>query len=466
MFWYVLLGVVAGLSAITLLLPTTRRIWVFWLYAFKYIGLWLLDLVRLRRLYLRALGRPSPPLTRPVLLRLLAEDLGPTFIKFGQIVASSSGMFPERYSVEFQKCLDRVRPFPFARVREILREELGAEKAGQLVDIDPEPLASASIAQVHTAELGDGTRVVIKVQRPGIEGRVAADMRILRAAAVVLTKLSRDAQLVNPVGIVEDFAETLREELDFNKEAANQDRFNQIMAELGHKEIRAPVPQWAMTTRRVLVMERFFGIRVDFADEILARGIDAEDALVRGLRAWFQCVVFYGFFHGDVHAGNLMLLDNGDLGFLDFGIVGRFDDRQRYLVTDYMMAFAGGNFRKLAEVIVEMGGMPEGDVDMDAFVEDLEEAYGPLLKKSFAEINYAEMLPVIQRVASKNRMFMPKEFVLITKQMLYFDRYAKLLAPELNVFTDPRLLMSFMADIAKARSEHDKAARAAGEAST
>jgi aarF domain-containing kinase len=206
----------------------------------------------------------------------------------------------------------------------------------------------------------------------------------------------------------------------------------------------------------VQVMERFFGTRVDDEDEILGRDVDAEDSLVRGLRAWFQCVIFYGFFHGDVHAGNLMILDNKDLGFLDFGIVGRFDTKQRWLVTDYMLAFAGGDFKKLAEVIIEMGGVPDG-LNMEAFVADLEVAYSPLLKLKFSEINYAEMLPTIQRVARRHHMGMPKEFVLITKQMLYFDRYAKLLAPDLNVFTDPRLIMSLMTDISKARAERDRA---------
>ncbi len=456
MFWYVLLGVVAGLLVISLLLPTTRRIWVFHLYASKYLFLWLLDVVRLRRLWARLGNREYRKLTRPVMLRLFCEDLGPTFIKFGQIVASSADMFPKRYVDEFQKCLDRVRPFPSAQVRDILEAELGEEKSRQLTEFDPHPLASASIAQVHTARLEDGTDVVVKVQRPGIEGRIAADTRILRACAVVLAKLSKDAELFNPVGVVEDFAETLQEELDFRLEAKNQERFNEIMAILGHKEIRAPVPHWELTTRRVQVMERFYGTRVDDVDSIRARDIDAEDALVRGLRAWFQCVVFYGFFHGDVHAGNLMILDNDDLGFLDFGIVGRFDDRQRWLVTDYMIAFSTGDFRKLAEVIVEMGGVPDG-LDMDGFVDDLKAAYSPLLKMSFSEINYAQLLPEIQGVARRHRMGMPKEFVLITKQMLYFDRYAKLLAPKLNVFTDPRLMMSFMADIQKARAERDSA---------
>ncbi|HUH01414.1 MAG TPA: AarF/UbiB family protein [Kofleriaceae bacterium] len=463
MFWYWLLGVLGSLLVLSLVIPTTRRIWAFHFYAFKYLLFWFLDVIRLRPLWFKITGRRYVKMTRPLAMRLFAEDMGPTFLKFGQIVASSSGMFPDRYVKEFQKCLDRVRPFGFDEVQQIIREELGEEKARELTSIEPKPLASASIAQVHTAELSDGTRVVIKVQRPGIQQRIAADMRIMRTAAVVATKLVRDAELANPVGIVEDFSATLHEELDFRLEAQNLDRFNEIMAELGHKNICAPVPHWDYTTGRVLVMERFFGNRVDEVEAIHARGIDAEGALVQGLRGWFQCVIFYGFFHGDVHAGNLMLLENDDLGFLDFGIVGRFDDEQRRLVTDYIIAFATGDYRRLAEVIVEMGGVPEG-LDLARFISDLEDTYKPILSKAFSELNYAELLPGIQRVATRHRMIMPKEFVLITKQMLYFDRYAKLLAPKLNIFNDPRLIMSLMADIQKARAQQE--ARAAAGASS
>ena len=171
-------------------------------------------------------------------------------------------------------------------------------------------------------------------------------------------------------------------------------------------------------------------------------------------------MVFYGFFHGDVHAGNLMLLDDGDIGFLDFGIVGRFTDEQRWLVTDYIIAFASGDYKKLAQVIADMDGVP-ADLDMDRFIADLEQTYAPLRTLAFGDINYADFLPEIQRTASRHRMRMPREFVLISKQMLYFDRYAKLLAPELNIFTDPRLLMSLMMDIQKARAEyHNERSRA------
>lgn len=454
MVWYVLLAVVAVLLLLSVALPVPRRMWAFSLITAKYVWLWIFDKLMLRRLWFAVTGRSAKyqKLTRPVIMRMFCEDLGPTFIKFGQIVASSAGMFPDAYVKEFQKVLDRVKPFPFEDVQRTLVEEFGAEKAAHLIDIEPKQLASASIAQVHTAKLRDGTPVVIKVQRPGIIPRCMADMKIMRFMAKQLAKFKRDADLANPVGVIDDFTKTLTEELDFRKEAENLDKFNDIMRELGHKHIRAPVPQHEYTTRKVLVMERFSGLRVDKFEEIKAKGIDGESKLVDGLRAWFQCVVFYGFFHGDVHAGNLMLLDDNTIGFLDFGIVGRFDDKARYLVTDYMIAFASGNYKRLAEIIVEMSGAPD-KLDMDGFIGDLKETYGPLLTLSFGQVNYADFLPGIQRTATRHRMRMPNEFILITKQLLYFDRYAKALAPKLNVFTDPRLVLGMMADIQKARAQ-------------
>lgn len=454
MLWYVLLGTLAALFLISITLPVPRRIWAFSLTAFKYIWLWIFDVLRLRMLVLKLSGREYRKLTRPVLFRLFCEDMGPTFIKFGQIIASSAGLFPDEYVREFQKVLDRVRPFPFEDVQRILVEDLGAEKAARLREIEPRQLASASIAQVHTAVLDDGTKVVVKVQRPGIAARTTADMKILRFMAAIVAKLKQEADLANPVGIVEDFAATLREELDFRKEAANLDRFNEIMLELGHKNIRAPRPIAELTTARVLVMERFYGVRVDQFDEIRRRGIDGETKLVDGLRAWFQCVVFYGFFHGDVHAGNLMLLDDDDVGFLDFGIVGRFSEDQRWQVIDYIVAFSTGNFRQLAKVICDMTEPPPG-LDHAQFESDLKDTYSPLLTLSFKDVNYADLLPGIQRTATRHKVKMPKEFILITKQLLYFDRYAKSLAPNLNIFTDQRLIMSMMTDIQKARMEFE-----------
>src|SRR4051812_24906412 len=198
---YALLAVVAVLFLLSVALPVPRRMWAFSLLTAKYFFLWLSDAVMLRRLWFAIIGKSAKyqRLTRPVLLRMFCEDLGPTFIKFGQIIASSSGMFPDPYVKEFQKVLDRVKPFGFEDVRRTLDEELGAEKAAHLVEIDPKQLASASIAQVHTAKLRDGTPIVIKVQRPGIIDRCMADMRIMRRVAGWVQRFKKDAELANPV---------------------------------------------------------------------------------------------------------------------------------------------------------------------------------------------------------------------------------------------------------------------------
>lgn len=458
-----LLALLVALVLISLAFGVTRRLWVFFLTSVRYGMLWLANAIGIRWLWAKITGKPYVHLTRPALARLFCEDMGPTFVKFGQIVASSSGLFPEAYVKEFQKVLDRVKPIPYSLVTATIKEELG-EKASQIANIDPTPLASASIAQVHTATLADGQDVVIKVQRPGIAKQTAADMKILRMVASWGERMRRSTELANPVGIVEDFTATLREELSFRKEAENLNQFNAIMAQHGHINIRAPKPIADLVTDRVLVMERFRGIRVDQFDVIRARGLDGETQLVRGLRAWIQCVVFHGFFHGDVHAGNLMILDNEDLGFLDFGIVGRYGEKQKWLISEYMVSFSMGNYRRVAEIVLELVDRRPPDLQMELLVEDLARVYAPMRDTAFGKLNYAEVIPQIQAAVTKHKIRLPRELILITKQFLYFDRYAKGLAPNLNVFTDPRLIVSLMADLQKARMEYEAKKAAASVA--
>jgi predicted unusual protein kinase regulating ubiquinone biosynthesis (AarF/ABC1/UbiB family) len=162
-------------------------------------------------------------------------------------------------------------------------------------------------------------------------------------------------------------------------------------------------------------------------------------------------MILHGFFHGDVHAGNLMALDDGRVGFLDFGIVGRFSHERREQVTEYLMAFATGDFRKLAEVMVAMGSVDRAAVNLDQLGKDLADAYEPMLSSGVAAVTYADIIPTILRTGVQHAMRMPREFVLVVKQMLYFDRYAKLLAPGLNVFRDPRIVSGLMADVMQAR---------------
>jgi predicted unusual protein kinase regulating ubiquinone biosynthesis (AarF/ABC1/UbiB family) len=385
----------------------------------------------------------------PELVRRAFEDLGPTYLKLGQLIASSHGLFPEAYCREFSKTLDRVKPFPYSDVERTLNAELHDPLTRAFSRFEAEPLASASIAQVHAATLLDGRDVVVKIQRPHIGRRITADMRILKVIANVMS-LVPTVELANPLGIIEDFDRTLGEELDFRREAANMDEFNRMMAELGHADVRAPRIVHELTTVRVITMERFYGVRVDDVPAITARNVDSEAKLVHGLRCWFQCMILYGFFHGDVHAGNLMLLDDDALGFLDFGIIGRFDQKTRQQITQYIVAFASGDFHALSRVMMSMDAVSAG-VDIEAMARDLAKAYAPILTTQFGDLNYANVLPDILRTSVKHRMRLPREFVLVTKQMLYFDRYAKLLAPKLNIFSDPRLVAAISQDVMRAQ---------------
>ncbi|MGH7295761.1 MAG: ABC1 kinase family protein, partial [Polyangiaceae bacterium] len=353
------------------------------------------------------------------------------------------------YCTEFRSCLDRVRPFDFADVQRTLRAELGRDPDEVFSWIDPKPLASASIAQVHAATLRDGQDVVIKVQRPKIDAVVEADLRVLRLGAKAMAMSARGA-LANPVGIVDDFEANIREELDFRREAENMAEFNSIMAEHGQTEVVAPRVVPALATRRALVMERFYGWRVDDVEKLREANVDGEAKLLAGMRAWFQCMIHHGFFHGDVHAGNLMALSDGRIGFLDFGIVGRFSRERREQVTDYLMAFASGDFRKLAEVMTAMGAVGKA-VDLEALSRDLAKSWEPLLGSEMSAIKYADLIPAIMRTSIRHGMRLPRDFVLVTKQMLYFDRYAKVLAPKLNVFRDPRIVEALAADVMMAR---------------
>jgi aarF domain-containing kinase len=395
---------------------------------------------------------------RPALMRRGFERLGPTYLKFGQIIASSPGLFPKPYVEEFQKCLDRVPPFSFAEVKETIERELGKPMAQVYSLVEETPIAAASIAQVHAAKLADGTDVVVKVQRPHIKERVQADLWFMRKLAWMAEKMFVTARLANATGVVDDFSKTIAEELDFRTEGRNMDEFNAIMKKHGtDHEIVAPKVFWDFTAPKLLTMERFYGFKADDVAKFKALGIDAEKWLRIGMRGWNMTMMLHGFFHGDVHAGNLMFLpERKQIGFIDFGIVGRFDKDQRMQVLRYVLSFNTQDFEELSRVMVEMGAVDK-NIDVKALADDLKQVYSPLLSRALSEIEYGRVLPDIIANSRKHGIMMPREFILILKQLLYFDRYAKLAAPQLNVFND-LYLIDFLFSPAAAESGIDMGA--------
>ncbi len=403
-----------------MVLNVIRRAFVLWWILLRYGTQWLFQRER-----------------RAATLRTAFERLGPTYLKLGQIIASSPGLFPKPYVEEFQKCLDRVPPFAFADVKRIVGEELGRPTETVFSSIEEAPLAAASIAEVHAARLIDGSDVVIKVQRPGIRERVDADLWFMKKLAWAAEKLFVNARLANATGVVADFDVTIHEELDFTVEGRNMDEFNSLMVKHDMAGlICAPKVHWDATAKRLLTMERFYGFKADDVAKFRENDLDPEKWLRIGMRGWNLTMLLHGFFHGDVHAGNLMFLPAaGKIGFIDFGIVGRFDRQQRMQVLRYILSFNSQDYAELAKVMIEMGAVPKG-VDTVRLAKDLGDVYSPLLSRALSEIEYGRVLPDIVANSRKHGITMPREFVLILKQLLYFDRYAKLAAPSLNVFND------------------------------
>jgi len=407
------------------------------------------------RLLSRAAYRTARPGAGPrsrrgaAALRESFEELGPTYVKLAQLVASSPGLFPDVLADELRACLDNVPPVPYSQIVELIEADLGAHHDELFGSFDPVPMASASIAQVHAATLHDGTEVVVKVQRPGIGRLLDSDLRILYKLAAGLDKVSAKGRMANPVAVVEDFATTLSEELNFMVEARSMERFGRILTSGSSGEgVRVPAVHWELTSPRVLTMERIHGYKIDDLAELQATGWDLGAALKRGVRAWLEAALEHGFFHGDVHAGNLMLDTDGNVVFLDFGICGSFDDETRDIVRRGLPALlVSGDFEAVAQAIFDMGAVLN-PTSLEESAKDIAEIVGPILGRPLSEISYGQVLIDIVRIGTRYEVRLPRELVLVAKQLLYFERYAKLMAPDWAILADPELLAFLFGDMA------------------
>src|ERR1700755_874989 len=318
-------------------------------------------------------------------------DLGPTYVKFGQIIASSPGAFGEGLSREFRSLLDRVPPADSDEIHKLFVEELGEEPKNLFKSFDETPFASASIAQVHYATLHSGEEVVVKIQRPGIRRRVAADLQILKRGAQ-LVELAKLGRRLSAQDVVADFADNLAEELDFRLEAQSMDAWVSHMhaSPLG-KNIRVPQVYWDLTSERVLTMEQVSGIRIDDAPAIRKAGFDGVELVKALLFSVFEGGLRHGLFHGDLPAGNLYVDPDGKIVFFDFGIMGRVDPRTRWLLRELVYALLVKKDHAAAgKIVVLMGAVGTVKPEAEA-AKDLEKFTTPLAMKSLGDMSYAEI---------------------------------------------------------------------------
>ncbi|XP_065870633.1 uncharacterized aarF domain-containing protein kinase At5g05200, chloroplastic [Euphorbia lathyris] len=402
-------------------------------------------------------------LISPLYLRRLFERLGATYIKLGQFIASAPTLFPPEYVEEFQNCFDRAPAVPFQEIQAILREELGKPIESVYEYVDPTPIASASIAQVHGARLkGSGEDVVIKVLKPGIQDILVADLNFVYVVARILEFLSPDLSRASLVAIVKDIRESMLEEVDFYKEAANVESFRNYLVAMGlTRQATAPKVYHHCSTRRVLTMERLYGVPLTDLDSISSFVSSPETSLITALNVWFGSLLACESFHADVHAGNLWILRDGRIGFLDFGIVGRISPKTWAAMEVFLSSISTEEYKSMASALIEMGATSK-DVDVNAFANDLEKIFSSLQELDTEVVvatardgntnatavsanvlvderqMNALFLNVI-RVSESYGLRFPREFALLLKQLLYFDRYTRLLAPNLNMLQDQRI---------------------------
>lgn len=383
-------------------------------------------------------------------------DLGPTYVKFGQIIASSPGAFGEQLSREFRTLLDAVPPADTKAVHKLFKEELGADPAELFAHFEEQPFASASIAQVHFATLHTGEDVVVKIQRPGIRRRVAADLQILKRFAQ-LVELAKLGRRLSAQDVVADFSDNLAEELDFRIEAQSMEAWVSGLhgSPLG-RNIKVAGVHWEFTSERVLTMERVHGVRIDDVKAIRRQGFDGTELVKALLFATFEGGLRHGLFHGDLHAGNLLVDAQGRIVFLDFGIMGRVDPRTRWLLRELVYALLVKKDHAAAgKIVVLLGAV--GTVKPEAqAAKDLEAFAAPLTLKTLGDMSYAEIGRQLSTLADAYDVKLPRELVLIGKQFLYVERYMKLLAPKWQMMNDPQFSGYFANFMVEVSREHQK----------
>lgn len=364
--------------------------------------------------------------------------LGPSFIKFGQSLATRSDLIGEDVAHDLSRLQDRLPPFAFDQARATLERELGAPLMTFFESFDEVPVAAASIAQVHYAVTTDGTDVAVKVLRPGIESSFAHDLDLFGWIAEVLDHHLPWIRRLRPVEVVALFAETVALEMDMRMEAA-------AAAELaanftGDPDFKVPTVDWQRTTRRVLTLERLHGLRPDDVEGLREMGHDPTEILRKSACIFFNQVFRDGFFHADMHPGNVFILADGRVAPVDFGIMGRLDVKTRHFLADMLTGFLTGDYRRVAAVHFQAGYVP-ADKSLDAFTQACRSIGEPILGRPLAEISLARLLAQLFRITEQFEMETQPQLLLLQKTMLVAEGVGRQVNDEVNIWELARPLI-------------------------
>ncbi len=382
-----------------------------------------------RKLFTSSEGDVLSDQSRPVRVRMAMAELGTTYIKLAQMLSTRGDLIGWETAEELAKLQTEVRPDSPEVARATIAAELGRPVEGLFADFEPEPMASASIGQVHRASLLDGTHVVVKVQHPHIEQRIRADLEILMLLAS-LAERSAELKRYQPVAVVAEFQRTLSRELDFKREERNLQQFHENFA--GNRAVRFPRPFPELSTSRVLTMERLEGISFREAAGFENLPVSHDELARRGATLWMDMIFRDGFYHADPHPGNLVIMPDGVLGLFDCGMVGRMDDRLREEVEQILVCIASQDAAMLARVLTRMCS-PPAEFNEAAFSADLSDFISFYGSQPLERFQLGHALNEIARCISRYRLVLPSPLAQILKVLVMLDGTAKLLSPRVNL---------------------------------
>ena len=369
-------------------------------------------------------------LTRSERLRMALEELGPTFVKMGQILSSRPDLIPVEFIEELSKLQDSVPPFPFSQVREIIEAELTSPIDEIFQKFEETPLAAASIGQVHRAQLKNGDDVIVKVQRPGIRAIIEVDLEILLHLATLIERHIEEWEIHRPTRIVEEFASSLAKEIDYTIEASNAERFARQFT--GNSSVYVPRIFMETTTKQVLTMEFIDGIKASEIDKLDNAGLDRSIIASRGADLILEQVFKHGFFHADPHPGNVFIMPDNVICYLDFGMMGRVDRYAREHFADIVYGYVRRDESKIADAIlkvVEWDKEPDRRV-LERDISDFVESY---LYKSLKDFHIADILQKLLELITTHGLRLPPDIFLMIKAMAQVEGLGLVLDPDFDM---------------------------------
>jgi ubiquinone biosynthesis protein len=371
-------------------------------------------------------GFPSPRRVRRVL-----EELGPSFIKLGQLMSTRADIFRTEYIEEFTKLQDQVPPVSSSKIREIIQKELGRPLEKIFAEFTSESMAAASVAQVHTARLFTGEQVAVKVIRPDIDKEIRKDIRLMYAIARRAEKSFEIARVIGAVNLVKEFERTVFKELDMFIEAGNIEKF--AINFKGDDEIYIPKVHWDTTTKSVLTMEHIPGIKMDQVDAIREQGIDPKEIAMIGLRSFSRQLMEFGYFHADPHSGNTIVMFDGRVSLVDFGIIGYLDDETMQQIANLFLGFAEHDYDMVMDALLDADLIDEETMDLKSFRRDLKDISEPFYGRSLQTVSVKEVHGQVIQLIYKYKIRLPRNLLLLLKTFIQTEALGKILGSDASL---------------------------------